>query len=440
MFQHRNRTYYFRILIPTDLRQWFSNREDYAQSLKTKSKAEASRAHAHIEELWQSAFFQIRYKLIEPDKMVELANSLLRGSRRDLPVYKPTAIRAPSLTTESLPQSNSVSLPASMTLEQLIEIYSDEHLTTWTPKTVLECVGIFRLLVRIIGNVHVSTLDRKQCIALRDTLIKIPPCHNKASKLRELSIEELVALDIPKLHPKTINKHLQLFSGMLRWAVRNRYVEHNPCEGLSLEITVKATDERLPFDNTDIAQICSALPPISKEPTSWIPYVAMYSGLRAEEICRLRAKDIICMGGVYLFDINNDIGRLKTKSSIRFVPVHSKLIEMGMIKYMGTIKEETNLWGIHCTKYGWSQMYIKRFGWFLRKHAKIEHKKKCFHSFRHSFSYKLKTAGVNDTLIGQLMGHVNDNISTGRYGADYPAEMAYEAVSRITYQLQNEVS
>ena len=169
MFRHKNQTYYFRILIPTDLRQWFSNREDYAQSLKTKSKAEASRAHAHIEELWQSAFFQIRYKLIEPDKMVELANSLFRRSKRDLPAYKPTAIRAPSLTTESLPQSNSVSLPASMTLEQLIEIYSAEHLTIWTRKTVLEFVGIFRLLVRIIGNAHVSKLDRKQCIALRDT-------------------------------------------------------------------------------------------------------------------------------------------------------------------------------------------------------------------------------------------------------------------------------
>ncbi len=433
MFRHKNQTYYFRIQIPTELRPWFSNREDYAQSLKTKSKADASRAHALLEEVWQSAFFKIRYKLIDPDKIPALVEPLLGGRKRTSPAYLPTTSLSPSLATESLSQGNSAPSQTGMTLEQLIEVYTAEHLTAWTSRTALEFEGIFRLLVRIAGNVHVSAIDRKKCIALRDTLIKIPPGHNKASKHRELSVAELVGLNIQKLHPKTVNKHLQLLSGMFRWAVRNRYMEHNSCEGLSLEITVKATDERSPFDDTDIAKICSALFPINNEPTGWIPYVAMYSGLRLEEICRLRAKDIICKDGVYLYDINNDIGRLKTKSSVRLVPVHSVLIDMGLIRYMTAISEENNLWGLHCTKYGWSKMYGKKFGLFLRKHAKITDKNKCFHSFRHSFSYKLKTAGVNDRLIAQLMGHANDNISTGRYGADYPVKMAYDAVSLIAY-------
>lgn len=433
MFRHKNQTYYFRIQIPTDLRPWFSNREDYAQSLKTKSKADASRAHTLIEELWQSAFFQIRYKLVAPDKIPGLVEPLLGGRRQTSPAYLPIPSLSPSLTPESHSQGVSAPLPTGITMEQLIEVYTAEHLTSWTPKTALEFEGMFRLLVRMTGNVNVSSLDRKKCIALRDTLIKIPPGHSKMPKLRVLSIAELVALDIQKLHTKTVNNHLQLLSGMFRWAVRNRYMEHNSCEGLSLEITVKASDERSPFDNNDIAKICSALSPIDKEPTSWIPHVAMYSGLRLEEICRLRAKDIICKDGVYLYDINNDIGRLKTKSSVRYVPVHRVLIDMGLIRYMTAIPEENNLWGLHCTKYGWSKMYGKKFGWFLRKHAKIADKRKCFHSFRHSFSYKLKTAGVNDKLIAQLMGHANDNISTGRYGADYPVQMVYDAVSLIGY-------
>ena len=110
-----------------------------------------------------------------------------------------------------------------MTLVQLIEIYSAEHATEWTTKTASEFKGLFRLLVRIVGDVSISTIDRKTCIELRDILLAIPPKHDIAFKYRGLSIEDLVALDIKKLKPKTINKHLQLYSGMFRWAVRNRY-------------------------------------------------------------------------------------------------------------------------------------------------------------------------------------------------------------------------
>lgn len=436
MFRHKNQTYYFRIQIPTDLRKWFSNREDYAQSLKTKSKADASRAHALIEELWRSAFYQIRYHLIEPSKIPALVEQLLSGRNQVSPPYLLKPSLNPSLASESLSPIHSAPLSTSMTLAQLIQVYTAEHLPTWTTRTSLEFKSIFKLLVRIIGDVHVPTIDRMKCIALRDVLINIPPGHGKTEKYRGMSIEELIAIDAQKLHPKTVNKHLQLLSGLFRWAVRNRYMEHNSCEGLSLEITAKPTDERLPFDDDDIAKICSALPPIEGEPTSWIPFVAMYSGLRVEEICRLRAKDILCKNGVYLYDINNDVGRLKTKNSVRYVPIHIVLINMGLILYVNTILKENNLWGLRCTRYGWSKMYTKKFGWFLRKHAKISDKRKCFHSFRHSFSFKLKTAGVNDHLISQLMGHANGDISTNRYGADYPFEMAYDAISLISYRNQ----
>ena len=95
MFRHKNRTYYFRIQIPTDLSQLFSNREDFAQSLKTKSKAEASRANAIITESWQSAFFKIRYRLVDPDKIPALVGSLL-GVRKPLLLYPFTKCRKPT--------------------------------------------------------------------------------------------------------------------------------------------------------------------------------------------------------------------------------------------------------------------------------------------------------------------------------------------------------
>ncbi|SHI45365.1 Phage integrase family protein [Malonomonas rubra DSM 5091] len=85
------------------------------------------------------------------------------------------------------------------------------------------------------------------------------------------------------------------------------------------------------------------------------------------------------------------------------------------MSYIKSIKG-LRLWpNLSPDKYG---KYGKVFG---NKYGKINRElipdtKKCFHSFRHTVADTLKQAGVNETLIIELLGHDDPQITTGRYG------------------------
>ena len=67
----------------------------------------------------------------------------------------------------------------------------------------------------------------------------------------------------------------------------------------------------------------------------WIPIIALYTGMRLEEIGQLLVSDIKCKNSIWYFDVNSSEDKqLKNKSSVRRVPIHYDLIELEFIKYM----------------------------------------------------------------------------------------------------------
>ena len=57
--------------------------------------------------------------------------------------------------------------------------------------------------------------------------------------------------------------------------------------------------------------------------------------MRTEEICKLRVDELKKEDGIWFFDIK---GKVKTRNSVRRVPIHEKLIELGLLKYTELIK------------------------------------------------------------------------------------------------------
>ena len=64
---------------------------------------------------------------------------------------------------------------------------------------------------------------------------------------------------------------------------------------------------------------------------AWIPLVALFSGMRSNEICQMRASDVQRNGGIWLFNVSDDnMGQsLKTGAAKRIVPIHSELVRCG---------------------------------------------------------------------------------------------------------------
>jgi integrase len=89
--------------------------------------------------------------------------------------------------------------------------------------------------------------------------------------------------------------------------------------------------------NTDTAHCC------------WLPLIGLYTGARLNEVCQLNPFTDIQQDsktGIHYFHFtddtdteNNVLKSVKTSSSHRIVPIHSKLIELGILEYVESVTE-----------------------------------------------------------------------------------------------------
>ena len=231
---------------------------------------------------------------------------------------------------------------------------------------------------------------------------------------------------------------MTLLSTLFRWAVKNGHMSSNPAEGLSLDINQRPDEERKAYSNDDLCKIVRHLP---KSPEKkFIPLIALYSGMRLDEICQLTTEDIKVIDGITCFDVNNcGDKKLKSKSSLRIVPVHPVLVGYGLLEYVAGKKEtspiEANLWGYKKNKWGYGTNMTRWWSaHFIRKFVTSD-PLKCFHSFRHTFTNCLKQNGVNETVIAELVGHSVDSITVGRYGKRYRVDILLKAIKMLSYEI-----
>ena len=234
----------------------------------------------------------------------------------------------------------------------------------------------------------------------------------------------------------SVNKHISRFSKLLKFCRDEYGLEENPAVGLSLRQKRRADEERKAYSTEDISKMLSALPdPKNKPERYWVPLIALYSGLRLDEIAQLYVSDILEIDGVMCFDINaNDDKKLKTLSSKRVVPIHPRLQELDLTDYVADLGKngQPRLW-MNLTRRdadGYGNAIGKWFQRFNRQYV-TDDPQKSFHSLRHLFADRLKQAGVQESLIAELLGHVNPSITTGRYGKRYKPQVLLDALLKV---------
>jgi integrase len=260
----------------------------------------------------------------------------------------------------------------------------------------------------------IEAITRSQCRDCRDLFLKLPVRALRYSN--KYSPQELVCMDKVPISPKTVNKNIQFISALFRWAVNEELIENNPARNLSVTIKNKASLERKAYDLKKLRELFDQLPSSEKSPEEyWLPLMGYYSGMRVEELCQLRTKDIGLLNGIHCLFVSPEAGPLKTINAERVVPIHSELIRLGLINYtdtVGTSDETKRLWqNLMPDKYGkFSSAYTKRFGRFKRKSGVID-PQLTFHSLRHTFVNELKQQGEAEFVIAQLVGHSNSSIT-----------------------------
>jgi len=411
----RNGWYHFKLRIPCDLAD-IVGRSVIQYPLRLRKKREANKMALELRDRLNPQFQRLRI-----ERLAGANDEQLRSLAFEiLPVGK-------TFRTSSNKQSG-------MSLSKLIDVYLKDRSKNVDVRTVLNMQYVFDLLKWVIGDVPIEAITRSQCRDCRDLFLKLPARALRYSN--KYSPHELVCQDKIPMSPKTVNKNIQFISALFRWALNEGLIEDNPARNLSVTIKNKASLERKAYDLKTLRGLFQQLPSSEQSPEEyWLPLMGYYTGMRVEELCQLRTKDIGLLNDIHCLFVLPEAGPLKTINAERVVPIHSELIRLGLINYRNTIgnSEETKrLWqNLIPNKYGkFSSAYTKRFGRFKRKSGIID-SQLTFHSLRHTFVNELKQKGGSEFVIAQLIGHSNSSITMGRYGKDYDVEVLSLAVEQL---------
>ena len=243
--------------------------------------------------------------------------------------------------------------------------------------------------------------------------------------------KKLVPMERAIKTKKDILSDLKAFGS---WCVERGYLESNPFADQKISDTKRGTREKIEskrraWNDTELSGLVKALP--EKGHLLSLTKIAMYSGMRLNEICELETTNVHPDAEVPYFDLVDG----KTESSVRRVPIHPEILSM----VKGLVDESRDGYLLPGLKPGGENSrrghsVSKRFGNFVRKHVTND-RRLVFHSLRKSFLAKLEEAGVPVSTAESIVGHRRQSLSYGLYSEGVPLENLAEAVGKVRYQL-----
>lgn len=342
--------------------------------------------------------------------------------------YKLALDAVKSLVAEKL-KNNSDSPESHLKLSELVkEFLSPLNIVRRNNAlaTVRKDRDSLKIFIEIVGDKLISELTQADASKFADM------CPNFGRKLNEVR------------SVSTVNNYMNSVGKFSRWIVSSRSeTGHKQLEFSSLRYkkTKRPSIERAAFTEEEALKILGhplLLGFKQLEPVKyWLPYIAAYSGARLEEITQLSpTTDIYKEDDVWVIDINDTNEKsVKNFSSIRRVPIHSKLIKNGFLEYVDSMKaiNATTLFPDETTRDGRTGKNAgKRVNRFIQKSVGIENKS--LHSFRHTFATILKRGGVNESVAAEILGHKHGGITYDRYGKGFLSDTLKSAIEKISFE------
>jgi integrase len=315
---------------------------------------------------------------------------------------------------------------------------------------------ILEEFVEIIGDIDFSAVTKREVSNYIDIQTKLPPNRTKSQKYRDLTIKEVMELNLPQKEtqtPQNINKRLSKLSVFGNWGVRQGLLLTNPFSGMKF-LVKKQPNRRQPFTTDDLKKILKPETYLNwtinfehpykihkvnnKLPYYWVFLLGIFSGMRTNEMCQLRLSDLKKVDKIwFMFVEDSENTKVKTESSIRKIPLHPQLIELGFIDYVGNLRKKKKtrvFWELREDRDGFASKVSRHYNEkFLpaigvwKKHTKV------LYCTRHTFINKLYSARVDENVIKNLVGHEKE-FTMKHYGGDpFTPERLLEEISKVNY-------
>lgn len=309
--------------------------------------------------------------------------------------------------------------------------------------------------IEITCNVSLNDLSKDDVRKYMNIQQKLPAQRKKNPKYRNLSIEQL--LKTPDINPQSIvniNKKVGLLSQVCNWAMKQGMISSNQFQGMKFSTKHVEPVKRMPFTNEELRIILkpetylkwtlSFKKSKTQKFTNFrVPYyfcflIGIFSGMRTEEITQLRINDVRKEKDIWFFYVEkSNETRVKTKNSIRKIPVHPQLIELGLIEYhkeQKKLNKDRLFWQLTKVRNSYSKELSRHFNSrFLPELGIWKKNSKVLYCTRHTFVNSLYKQGVNENVIKQLVGH-DPEFTIKHYGGEpFSDTLLLEAVSEVNY-------
>lgn len=382
-----------------------------------------------------------------------------------IPKKYAAALSIPSIK-ESVHDSGDQKTTKCKSIREELEKYSNlKRLNNhWSIRTKNDYESVFKTFVEIIGNKLVKDITMEDIELYSEKIINLPSNRNKNPVFSGLTANDAIALNIERgakvISYKTKQKYLERLNGPFDFFKGRKWIPYNYFSQLmkprlSLEDDIESgmnvrhpfslNDLKAMFEGEDSIRILAKKQGYPSRP--WGMLIALYSGLRAEEIFSLLIDNVVVDGDPHFnITVTKGHNRLKNKSAPRKIPIHPKLLELGFKQYVEISKRaqkyrKTALLfpelriSVH---HGWSRNTTR---WFNEKYLtklNLKTEKKVFHSFRHLVVDHFKSAEQLTVFkANYFIGHrgKDDPEWVDRYGSDFKTAPLKEITDLIEYDI-----
>lgn len=287
----------------------------------------------------------------------------------------------------------------------------------------------FRLFGSYWRDRPIRAVTEPEAASFYDDLKGLPPNWARSPKGREMTWAELQRHygggKGGYLSAATMNRHMAALQALWEWSRRRG---DNPFDGFHKRLRKgENVNSYIPWKPDELTDLFN--PPPRRDDLKEVMLVALYSGMRINEIATLTWGRIGSRDGITYFRVTEAVA--KTPDSVRDVPAHSKL-DWLLQRERG--EDEDRLWpdfnpegpgrkpgndaGRMFTEFKADKGYADR--------------RKTFHSFRKNAAGVLERAGVRDTEIAQLLGHKR-SFTSDVYGGGQTLKRLAEVIEHIDY-------
>ena len=438
----RHNVYVFRRRIPSYLLHYF-NTDELRLSLATKSIKDATARARILARDSDILFYSLEHNMPIDDKtpFKQLIENKMKDVYRQEKIEQLENMLAQSAYTRTqqatqyerdieniktfLPTKTGSDTPAKVPkISELIEVFfSPVEVAKRANKTatIRKDRDALTYFVEIIGDKPISQVVQSDASHFSDLI----PLYKRDGSPRA---------------PNTINNYLGSISKFSAWVVSKGIFNAHvliDCSKLRHSNKKAAKDQRKMIEVSEIRQIFDSerfkKAKIRDPEKYWLICIAIYTGMRLEEITQLNPNTDFYKdeSGLFVFDLNENDGKtLKNLPSVRKVPVHDRLIEFGLVAYIDSQKTKSDrLFPNSKVRDGRTGKNVgKRANYLISK--VIGGDGKSLHSFRHTFTTLLKRGKVEEGIAAAILGHAHGKITYERYGKNYLTELLHEEMHK----------